>query len=132
MNWIKIGLIAFGLCLLANLPDMVGQLIQTSEHQFGGVVFAPEDGLSYLAKMGQGQRGSWSFALHSPNPCGCVCLYLLSSPGSFGTLDGPTRMGCLLLGAISEWVRITDGGLATHPASDGCSGGTRIDVCAGG
>jgi hypothetical protein len=48
---------------LASLPYVIGGLVQTASARYAWVAVAPEDNLSYFAKIGQGQRGSWLFQL---------------------------------------------------------------------
>ena len=54
-------LIIFG--LLITVPYILGALSGDSQHIFGGFLFNPIDGNSYLAKMYQGWRGDFIFHL---------------------------------------------------------------------
>jgi hypothetical protein len=55
--WIVVALI------VSTIPYAVGAARSTSDHIFGGMVIAIEDGYSYLAKMNQGAHGAWLFHL---------------------------------------------------------------------
>lgn len=58
----KVALIAIVL-LLITLPYGYAALAAGKEYVFGGFLFNPIDGNSYLAKMMQGWSGSWKFSL---------------------------------------------------------------------
>ena len=61
-----------------------------SEHFFGGFLFNPIDGNSYLAKMYQGWSGSWRFTLpYSPQPGdGAYLFFFYLTLGQFARLTG--------------------------------------------
>ena len=59
--WLVI--ISAAIIMLANIPYLVGYLSQNDEYVYAGVSVAPEDNLSYQAKIGQGIRGNWLFHL---------------------------------------------------------------------
>ncbi len=48
---------------LASLPYLAGALAAGPDHVFTGLQVTPLDGLTYLAKMGLGLRGEWTFHL---------------------------------------------------------------------
>ena len=48
---------------LASLPYVVAWLVTPTGYQYSGLLINPLDGLSYLAKMGQGAGGAWLFRL---------------------------------------------------------------------
>lgn len=55
--------------LLITLPYLFAAYSSNEEVVFGGFLFNPIDGYSYLAKMRQGQAGSWAFRLaYTPEP----------------------------------------------------------------
>jgi hypothetical protein len=49
--------------LWANLPYLVGCIVQDNRHLFSGFFIFEQDGFSYLAKMRQGAQGNWLFRL---------------------------------------------------------------------
>jgi hypothetical protein len=51
------------LLLLVGLPYLIAWKLAGAEIVFGGFLFNPIDGYSYLAKMHQGWQGSWRFTL---------------------------------------------------------------------
>ncbi len=78
-----------GVLALAALPDVAGYLSQTSDLRYVGVAVALEDNLSYLAKMGQGERGQWLF--HLPY-------------GAAPSAGAPVYTYYLWLGHIARWL----------------------------
>lgn len=63
--------------LLANIPYIAGFAVQTASTRYAGIAVAPGDNLSYLAAIGQGQRGGWSYQLpHTACSHGGLPVYL--------------------------------------------------------
>ncbi|HSM24671.1 MAG TPA: hypothetical protein VK856_07410 [Anaerolineaceae bacterium] len=59
-----------------SLPMFVGYLRSDNEVSFGGLIFNPIDGYSYLAKMQQGASGEFSFQLpYTPEENGTVFIF---------------------------------------------------------
>lgn len=64
------------LVLLVSLPFIFAYTGSGLNEQFMGVLVNPQDGMSYLAKMYEGYRGSWLFYLpYTPEPQRGVALY---------------------------------------------------------
>lgn len=49
--------------ILTQAPFVFGMVQAGDQYVFGGFLFNPLDGNSYLAKIGQGREGNWSFRL---------------------------------------------------------------------
>jgi hypothetical protein len=63
--------------LWANLPYLVGYVVQDSRHLFSGFFIFEQDGFSYLAKMRQGAQGNWLFRLpYTTEPYRGAFLYI--------------------------------------------------------
>jgi hypothetical protein len=77
--------------LLNSLPVLYANYSGNGSNEFGGFIFNPIDGNSYLAKMREGWNGSWQFYLP-----------FTAFPGS-GTLLFPFY---ILLGHIARWINI--------------------------
>jgi hypothetical protein len=79
-------------CSLASVPYLVGYVSQTDSFRYAWVAVAPEDNLSYFAKIGQGQRGSWLFRL----------------PYTARTnIGAPVYLYYLYLGHLANWYKQT-------------------------
>ena len=74
---------------LANVPYVAGYLAQSGEWRFAWVAPIAEDNLSYIAKIGQGLRGSWLF--HLP--------YTAQAHAG-----APVYLYYLLLGHLARWL----------------------------
>lgn len=73
-RYLWVGLIVI---LLITVPYLFAVFSSSEEAVFGGFLFNPIDGYSYLAKMRQGQAGSWSFRLaYTPDPGDGAPVYL--------------------------------------------------------
>jgi hypothetical protein len=59
----RVVLITLALLALVSLPYIVAALTAGPEYVFGGFLFNPVDGNTYLAKMYQGWRGEWLYKL---------------------------------------------------------------------
>jgi hypothetical protein len=87
-EWRVVIPLSLGILLLASLPYLAGYAAQTPGYRFGGLVFNPIDGNSYLAKMEIGRRGGWLFRLP-----------YTAEPG-----DGaPVFLFYILLGHVAAW-----------------------------
>jgi hypothetical protein len=78
LNWLVWTMLA--LILASNLPYLVAWAATPADAHFTGLVFNPQDGHSYIAKMRQGFEGSWRFHLpFTPerSPGAYVYLYYL-------------------------------------------------------
>ncbi len=62
-EWLWVMSVALGVYVLSTLPFVVGHLSEPTGLKFAGVLIAPGDNLSYLAKMEEGRRGNWLFHL---------------------------------------------------------------------
>jgi hypothetical protein len=70
-------LVVLAVVVLSNLPYVVAWAVAPPGTHFGGLVFSPADGYSYLAKLRQGYNGSWRFHLpYTPEPHAGGYLYL--------------------------------------------------------
>ncbi len=49
--------------LLAGIPYIIAWIAAGPRYTFGGLLFDPVDGYTYLAKMGEGWSGQWRFTL---------------------------------------------------------------------
>lgn len=68
------------LLLLITLPYLIAQALAGPTTVFGGFLFNPMDGNTYLAKMRQGWAGNWTFELPysaEPNPGAYLFLFYL-------------------------------------------------------
>lgn len=79
-----------------TVPYFVAVASQTADWRFGGFLLGAEDGNSYLAKMGQGARGSWLFTIaytsEPQQPVFMFGLHLL-----LGKLAGPSPEAQMLV-----------------------------------
>jgi len=62
LDWLLIIVILI-MVVVTSLPYFYAAIIAGDEYIFGGFLFNPIDGNSYLAKMRQGWEGSWRFSL---------------------------------------------------------------------
>lgn len=73
----KIGLLAIWI-LVISIPLVVGIIKSDENLIFGGLIFNPIDGYSYLAKMQEGYAGEWTFQLpYSSQENGEVFIFTL-------------------------------------------------------
>ncbi|MBN1313992.1 MAG: hypothetical protein JXA42_00930, partial [Anaerolineales bacterium] len=101
--------------LLTTLPFMVGWVVTPESYHFTGLLINPLDGLSYIAKIGQGASGHWLFRLpftsEPPQPAFIYPFYLAlghlappNSPQAYVLIYHSARIvfGFLLLVVIYE------------------------------
>jgi hypothetical protein len=75
LKWLAWAVLA--LILASNLPYLVAWAATPDDAHFTGLVFNPQDGHSYIAKMRQGFEGSWRFRLpFTPEQSPGAYLYL--------------------------------------------------------
>lgn len=87
-EWRWILWITLALVMTGCVPYLVAWAVTPQEAHFTGILFNPQDGYSYLAKMRDGFEGSWIFRLpYTPEPQQGALLYLFY----------------LLLGHIARW-----------------------------
>jgi len=87
-EWRWIALVALALVFVSSLPYLIAWAATPEGAHFTGLVFNPQDGNSYIAKMRQGLAGSWSFRL----------------PYTSEPHDGaPVYLFYLFLGHIARW-----------------------------
>jgi hypothetical protein len=68
-EWRFVVVVAVAAMLVTCIPYGVGAALSTPEREFGGFVYAVDDGYSYLAKMRQGAEGAWLFhVVFTPEP----------------------------------------------------------------
>ncbi len=76
------------LVLASSLPYVIAWMAVPEGQHFTGLIFNPQDGNSYIAKMRQGLEGSWMFRL----------------PYTPGRQDGaPVYLFYLFLGHVARW-----------------------------
>ena len=76
-EWRWIVWVALGLVVVSSLPYLVAWGVTPESAHFTGLIFNPQDGNSYIAKMRQGFAGSWSFRLpYTPEPHDGAPVYL--------------------------------------------------------
>ena len=101
------------LCLLISLPYLWAAQAAGQDYFFGGMLFNPMDGNSYLAKMYQGWQGNWQFRLPftaDPGEGAYLFLYYLLL-GHLARLGGLSllltfhlaRLGGSLLMLLALW-----------------------------
>jgi hypothetical protein len=72
-RWVMVVALAVASCL----PYVVAWAATPGGQHFTGLLFNPQDGNSYIAKMRQGLEGSWLFRLpHTPEPQDGAPVYL--------------------------------------------------------
>ena len=62
-EWRWIVLVTLALVIASSLPYLVAWVVRPEDAHFTGLIFNPQDGNSYVAKMRQGLDGSWLFHL---------------------------------------------------------------------
>jgi hypothetical protein len=68
-EWHWIALVTAALAIASSLPYLIAWVATPAGAHFTGLIFNPQDGNSYIAKMRQGLEGSWSFHLpYTPEP----------------------------------------------------------------
>ncbi|MCP4539549.1 MAG: hypothetical protein GY832_20635 [Chloroflexi bacterium] len=76
-EWRWVMLVTLALVVISNLPYFVAWGATPEGAHFTGLIFNPQDGNSYIAKMRQGFVGSWSFRLpYTPEPHNGAPVYL--------------------------------------------------------
>lgn len=95
-EWSWVVLFAAAVMVFTSVPYVVAVASQTADWRFGGFLIGAEDGNSYLAKMGQGARGSWLFTIaytsEPQQPVFMFGLHLL-----LGKLAGPSPEAQMLV-----------------------------------
>lgn len=87
-EWRWLARTGLALMLVSNLPYLVAWAATPDDATFTGLIFNPQDGNSYIAKMRQGLVGSWRFHLpYTPEQHAGAAIYLFY----------------LLLGHIARW-----------------------------
>src|SRR5437762_3847400 len=79
-EWLWLAAAAALLLALSIAPNVLGYLVAGSEYHFSGVVYLPEDGDSYVAKIREGMQGAWLYSLAfdaEPGPPIVVYTYYL-------------------------------------------------------
>lgn len=88
-EWRWVAWVTLALLVASSLPYLVAWAVTPQGAHFTGILFNPQDGHSYLAKMRQGLAGSWAFRLpYTPEPQWGVPVYLFY----------------LLLGHVARWI----------------------------
>jgi hypothetical protein len=62
-EWRWLAIVALALVLAGSLPYVIAWTTTAEGQHFTGLMFNPQDGNSYIAKMRQGLAGSWVFRL---------------------------------------------------------------------
>jgi hypothetical protein len=76
-EWRRILPVVTLLIAAGSLPYLIAWLATPADAHFTGLIFNPQDGGSYLAKMRQGYDGSWLFHLvYTPEPHTGAYIYL--------------------------------------------------------
>jgi hypothetical protein len=87
-EWRWLAWAGLALILASNLPYLVAWAATPEGDTFTGLIFNPQDGNSYIAKMRQGLNGSWRFRLpYTPERQDGAAVFLFH----------------LLLGHIARW-----------------------------
>jgi hypothetical protein len=87
-EWRWVVLVTLVLVVASSLPYVVAWMVRPAGTHFTGLLFNPQDGNSYVAKMRQGLAGSWLFRLpYTPEPHDGAHVYLFY----------------LLLGHLARW-----------------------------
>jgi hypothetical protein len=61
-EWRWVALVTLVLVIASSLPYFIAWVVAPEGAHFTGLIFNPQDGNSYIAKMRQGLAGSWLFA----------------------------------------------------------------------
>jgi len=76
-EWRWVVLVTLALVTASGLPYLIAWAVMPESAHFTGLIFNPQDGNSYIAKMRQGLAGSWSFRLpYTPEPHDGAPVYL--------------------------------------------------------
>ena len=76
-EWRWVLLVTLAVLVAGSLPYLVAWGVTPEDAHFTGLVFNPQDGNSYIAKMRQGMAGSWLFRLpYTPEPHDGAPVYL--------------------------------------------------------
>jgi hypothetical protein len=76
-EWRWVLLVTLVLIVASSLPYLVAWGVTPKNAHFTGLVFNPQDGNSYIAKMRHGMTGSWLFRLpYTPEPHDGAPVYL--------------------------------------------------------
>jgi hypothetical protein len=68
-EWHWIALVTVALAIASSLPYLIAWVATPEGAHFTGLIFNPQDGNSYIAKMRQGLAGSWTVRLpYTPEP----------------------------------------------------------------
>jgi len=87
-EWRWVVLVTLALVIASSLPYLIAWAVTPEDAHFTGLIFNPQDGNSYVAKMRQGLVGSWSFRLpYTSEPHAGAPVYLFY----------------LLLGHVARW-----------------------------
>ena len=62
-EWRWLAVVTVLIVLLSVAPNAWGNLIASPAYHFSGVVFLPEDGDTYVAKIRQGMQGAWLYSM---------------------------------------------------------------------
>jgi hypothetical protein len=90
-EWSWLAWVGVALLLTSNLPYVVAWAATPGDAIFTGLIFNPQDGNSYVAKMRQGYKGFWQFRLpYTPEPHDGAAIYLYH----------------LLLGHFARWAEV--------------------------
>ena len=88
-EWRWVALVTLVLVIASSLPYFIAWVVAPEGAHFTGLIFNPQDGNSYIAKMRQGFVGSWSFRLpYTSEPHAGALVYLFY----------------LLLGHVARWM----------------------------
>lgn len=88
-EWRWVALVTLALVVASTLPYLAAWAAVPEGQHFTGLLFNPQDGNSYVAKMRQGLEGSWLFHLpYTPEPQEGAPVYLFY----------------LFLGHVARWV----------------------------
>jgi hypothetical protein len=76
-EWRWVAWVTLVLVIASSLPYLAVWVMTPEDAHFTGLIFNPQDGNSYIAKMRQGLAGSWSFRLpYTPEPHNGAPVYL--------------------------------------------------------
>ena len=76
-EWRWVVLVTLALVVASTLPYLAAWVVTPQGQHFTGLLFNPQDGNSYIAKMRQGLEGSWLFRLpYTPEPQDGAPVYL--------------------------------------------------------
>lgn len=90
-EWLWVAVAAAIILFVAVALNVLGYLAAPPDHHFAGMVYAFEDGQTYLAKIRQGMQGAWLYTLaYSADPGPPFVLYT----------------NYLFLGHVAAWVQV--------------------------